>query len=81
VLLLLARLAAPGKRETAFRHALELSEKDGSIVLFAGSMFVTAEVMTAWDKFTQESKLVIGLYRFLEIRSPILKYRVTDFYK
>jgi len=44
-------------------------------------MFVTAEVMTAWDKFTQESKLVIGLYRFLEIRSPILKYRVTDFYK
>jgi hypothetical protein len=32
------------------RRALELSEKDGSIVLSAGSMFVTAEVMTAWDK-------------------------------
>jgi len=36
--------------EAAFRRALELSEKDGSIVLSAGSMFVTAEVMTAWDK-------------------------------
>jgi dihydrofolate synthase/folylpolyglutamate synthase len=32
----------------AFAHALELSEKDGSIVLSAGSMFVTAEVMAAW---------------------------------
>lgn len=29
----------------ALRHALELSSKDGSIVLSAGSMFVTAEVM------------------------------------
>jgi dihydrofolate synthase/folylpolyglutamate synthase len=38
--------------EAAFRRALELSEKDGSIVLSAGSMFVTAEVMTAWDKIT-----------------------------
>jgi hypothetical protein len=36
--------------EAAFRRALELSEKDGSIVLSAGSMFVTAEVMTSWDK-------------------------------
>jgi dihydrofolate synthase / folylpolyglutamate synthase len=36
--------------EAAFRRALELSEKDGSIVLSAGSMFVTAEVMTAWDR-------------------------------
>jgi dihydrofolate synthase / folylpolyglutamate synthase len=36
--------------ESAFRHALELSEKDGSIVLSAGSMFVTAEVMQAWNK-------------------------------
>lgn len=36
--------------ESAFRHALELSEKDGSIVLSAGSMFVTAEVMRAWQK-------------------------------
>jgi len=41
--------------EAAFRHALELSEKDGSIVLSAGSMFVTAEVMTAWDKITRLS--------------------------
>jgi hypothetical protein len=29
-------------------RALELSEKDGSIVLSAGSMFMTAEVMEAW---------------------------------
>ena len=36
--------------EPAFRRALELSEKDGSIVLSAGSMFVTAEVMQAWNK-------------------------------
>ena len=39
--------------EAAFRHALELSEKDGSIVLSAGSMFVTAEVMQAWNKFNR----------------------------
>jgi dihydrofolate synthase / folylpolyglutamate synthase len=37
--------------EAAFRHALELSKKDGSIVLSAGSMFVTAEVMQAWNKY------------------------------
>jgi dihydrofolate synthase / folylpolyglutamate synthase len=36
--------------EAAFERALELSEKDGSIVLSAGSMFVTAEVMVAWNK-------------------------------
>jgi dihydrofolate synthase/folylpolyglutamate synthase len=36
--------------ESAFGHALELSAKDGSIVLSAGSMFVTAEVMMAWNK-------------------------------
>lgn len=41
--------------EAAFNRALELSEKDGSIVLSAGSMFVTAEVMTAWDKRMQMS--------------------------
>jgi dihydrofolate synthase/folylpolyglutamate synthase len=35
--------------ESAFSRALDLSAKDGSIVLSAGSMFVTAEVMTAWD--------------------------------
>jgi dihydrofolate synthase/folylpolyglutamate synthase len=39
----------------ALHRALELSEKDGSIVLSAGSMFVTAEVMTAWDKKIRES--------------------------
>jgi len=36
--------------ESAFARALELSKKDGSIVLSAGSMFVTAEVMRAWNK-------------------------------
>jgi dihydrofolate synthase/folylpolyglutamate synthase len=36
--------------ESALRRALELSEKDGSIVLSAGSMFVTAEVMRTWQK-------------------------------
>ena len=40
-----------GSVESAFRRALELSEKDGSIVLSAGSMFVTAEVMQAWNKY------------------------------
>lgn len=42
--------------EAAFRRALELSEKDGSIVLSAGSMFVTAEVMTAWERLQGKSK-------------------------
>jgi dihydrofolate synthase/folylpolyglutamate synthase len=36
--------------ESALERALENSEKDGSIVLSAGSMFVTAEVMKAWNK-------------------------------
>jgi dihydrofolate synthase/folylpolyglutamate synthase len=36
--------------EAAFGRALELSAIDGSIVLSAGSMFVTAEVMMAWNK-------------------------------
>ena len=39
--------------ENAFRRALDLSEKDGSIVLSAGSMFVTAEAMKAWNKFNR----------------------------
>jgi len=34
----------------ALGRALESSEKDGSIVLSAGSMFVTAEVMSEWHK-------------------------------
>jgi dihydrofolate synthase / folylpolyglutamate synthase len=36
--------------EAAFARALENSANDGSIVLSAGSMFVTAEVMQAWQK-------------------------------
>ncbi len=39
----------------ALTRALELSAKDGSIVLSAGSMFVTAEAMTAWKKMSVES--------------------------
>jgi dihydrofolate synthase/folylpolyglutamate synthase len=40
--------------EAALERALENSEKDGSIVLSAGSMFVTAEVMKAWKKLRAE---------------------------
>ena len=36
--------------ESAFARALELSANDGSIVLSAGSMFVTAEVMKTWNE-------------------------------
>jgi hypothetical protein len=36
--------------ESALERALENAQKDGSIVLSAGSMFVTAEVMKAWKK-------------------------------
>jgi dihydrofolate synthase/folylpolyglutamate synthase len=36
----------------ALKRALELSSKDGSIVLSAGSMFVTAEVMREWNALT-----------------------------
>jgi len=35
--------------ESALKRALDLSKKDDSIVLSAGSMFVTAEVKTAWN--------------------------------
>jgi folylpolyglutamate synthase/dihydropteroate synthase len=41
--------------ELALARALELSANDGSIVLSAGSMFVTAEVMKAWDKFKSDA--------------------------
>ena len=34
--------------KSALARALELSSKDGSIVLSAESMFVTAEVMSVW---------------------------------
>jgi len=35
--------------KSALARGLEMSKKDGSIVLSAGSMFVTAEVMAAWN--------------------------------
>ena len=50
-----AKLEAVIPVEAAFKRALEISEKDGSIVLSAGSMFVTAEVMKAWNE--RESKI------------------------
>jgi len=39
--------------ESALARALELSKNDGSIVLSAGSMFVTAEIMQAWQKYKE----------------------------
>jgi dihydrofolate synthase/folylpolyglutamate synthase len=46
--------------EAALARALELSAKDGSIVLSAGSMFVTAEVITAWKKYPHSNPSPIG---------------------
>lgn len=43
--------------ESALARALELSANDGSIVLSAGSMFVTAEVMKAWTILAKVSNL------------------------
>jgi dihydrofolate synthase/folylpolyglutamate synthase len=40
----------------ALARALELSSKDGSIVLSAGSMFVTAEVMSAWKNLVRAQR-------------------------
>jgi hypothetical protein len=36
--------------EAALARALELAKSGGEIILSAGSMFVTAEVKTAWEK-------------------------------
>ena len=36
--------------EAALERALEIAGHDGGVVLSAGSMFVTAEVKTAWEK-------------------------------
>lgn len=43
-----SEVAAPV--ETALARALEIAQNNGSIVLSAGSMFVTAEVKTAWQR-------------------------------
>jgi dihydrofolate synthase/folylpolyglutamate synthase len=37
----------------ALERALQLADADGSIVLTAGSMFVTAECMAAWERIRQ----------------------------
>ncbi len=42
--------------EAALRRALELAG-DGAVILSAGSMFVTAEVRTAWQKFIREGSV------------------------
>jgi dihydrofolate synthase/folylpolyglutamate synthase len=39
----------------ALARALDLSSKDGSIVLSAGSMFVTAEVMKEWKSMNESA--------------------------
>jgi hypothetical protein len=39
--------------QAALRRALELSENDGSIVLSAGSIFVTAEAILEWNKWKE----------------------------
>lgn len=41
----------------ALARALDLSSKDGSIVLSAGSMFVTAEVMREWKLMNESATL------------------------
>lgn len=41
----------------ALARALEISAKDGSIVLSAGSMFVTAEAKTAWQRLNRDETL------------------------
>jgi len=41
----------------ALARALELSSKDGSIVLSAGSMFVTAEVMKEWKSLNESTNM------------------------
>jgi dihydrofolate synthase/folylpolyglutamate synthase len=43
--------------KAALARALELSSKDGSIVLSAGSMFVTAEVMKEWKSINESATL------------------------
>ena len=45
---------AVGSIEEALRRGLELSEKDGSILLSAGSIFSTAAVMAVWDKMNKK---------------------------
>lgn len=42
--------------KAALTRALELSSKDGSIVLSAGSMFVTAEVMKEWKSLNESTE-------------------------
>ena len=41
--------------QVALVRALELASVSGEIVLSAGSMFVTAEVKTAWEKINKIS--------------------------
>jgi dihydrofolate synthase/folylpolyglutamate synthase len=43
--------------KAALARALDLSSKDGSIVLSAGSMFVTAEVMKEWKLINESTEL------------------------
>jgi dihydrofolate synthase/folylpolyglutamate synthase len=49
--LVLATTASPV--ETALARALELAAGENKVILSAGSMFVTAEVKTAWQKLNK----------------------------
>lgn len=40
---------------SALERALEIAKKNGSIIVSAGSMFVTAEVKTAWQRKVEQS--------------------------
>jgi hypothetical protein len=57
--------------EAAFHHVLELSKNDGSIVLSASSMFVTGEVVMAWDKIGREAESEIVIDQVFKKRCPI----------
>ncbi len=51
---LTVRAEAAAPVEAALARALELAAVGGEIVLSAGSMFVTAEVKTAWEKYVDK---------------------------
>ena len=55
-----SRLGIPAETaahvDEALSRALELAATDGNLVLSAGSMFVTAEVKTAWEKRIAKKK-------------------------
>lgn len=55
--------------ESAFRPALELSEKDGSIVVSAGSIFVTAGVKMVCKKMGHPKDMEQNYYYVIARRA------------